>query len=1195
MKKNRKWYALLTMFAMPRKLLLIMRISFVFMFVLLLQVSAAGLAQKVTLSKKSTTYRQVFKEIKEQTGIVTLLSNDEIDLSEKVEITNQIIELEHLLLEVTEGTGLTYELIDNYIVVRPLKPEEVLAIKQVQQQAVKNILQGLIVDVETNEPLIGVNVAIKGTANGTITDEKGAFTLEVEDETGTIAFSYIGYEDQERPFSDSESYVIKMVPAVSSVDEVIVYATGLTKISKERATGSYSVMTRADIESSPNEEIARSLEGNVTGLQENYNPATGETEITIRGVGTINSEKAPLIVVDGFPVEGDFSTINPNDIDNVTVLKDAAAASIWGARAGNGVIVITTRKGKNSGKFNVELGSYLKMGEELDMDYNVARASVDNQLNYEKYLVDNDYGIYWGVPDNLNDARDVYSKGVQAYFDHKRGAISTADLNATIARLKATSYEDDVKKYLLRKPVTHQHNVSISGSTDKASYYLSVLYNNVKGHFQESGDQKVLINFRNTYQLKDWLGFRFGITSEITKNDNSGSDLGTIRNISPYERLINDDGTYAQVDYGLNYAYMNPIARTADGLPYENWGYNPVEEMLNRDYISKSNNSRIQTALDFKILDGLHFSPSFQFERFSTQSERYDGEDTYVVRNMANDNVKYDETTNTVTETYMPMGGMFNQQFSETLSYDLRNQINFDRKFGEDHEVNVVVATEHIWKINESTGNTLYGYDPESNTHANPVYGYGSSAFNWNTMIPSYYGGGLSTGHSLGYDNTRLFSFFANGAYTFRQKYTLTGSYRTDASNMIVEDPKFRYSPFWSIGGSWNAKKESFLSDVEILDQLTLRTTYGISGNTITTASTVPVISLSSSPSNRTGERSGYVSDYGNPTLRWERINQLNVAVDFSLFNRLLSGSFEVYDKHSEDLLAYVSIAPTYGSTGQTFNVAEVSNKGVELSLNANLKFGELRWNSGLNYSYNTSEVLSLQIAHIYPRSISYNRFVEGQPVAPAYSWVYGGMNEDNIPTIEGENGITYTMNENIGSNGEKGEDVLRNMGTFIAPTVIGFSNTFDYKNFTFRALITGKFGHVFRRPTFSYGMISRTKSFYHEDLNGLMEGKADEMGIPALPNGYEFYSYRWGWYAPNLNTLVEDASHIRLRELYLGYKLPERIASSIGLDKLTVFAHARDLGTIWTANDKGIDPEFIKGSRFNPGASYTIGFNLGF
>ncbi|WP_158614406.1 SusC/RagA family TonB-linked outer membrane protein [Ancylomarina euxina] len=1166
-----------------------MKLSLILFFAFTMQLSASVLlGQQVSIRTGEASLRTVLEELKEQTGTYFMYNEDDLDASIRVELDMQNVSLEKALDEICKQAPFNYEIIEDFVVLTKKAP---VIIKEVKQD--KKRLKGTVKDEDGNT-LPGVSVVIKGTLVGVATDIEGNYSIEFEGNNVVLVYSFVGMISKEITYSGQAVQNVTLTADTEQMDEVTVYGTGLTKISKERATGSYSVMTRAEIENSPNEEIGSSLEGNVTGLQESYNPSTGKNEIAIRGVSTINSNSSPLIVVDGFPVDGDFSTINPNDIESITVLKDAAAASIWGARAGNGVIVVTTKKGKNSGKFNIDVNSYLKIGEEFDLDYNMARASVDNQLNYEKYLVDNDYGTYWGVPDNLRDANDVYSKGVQAYFDHKRGAISTSDLDNTIARLKATNYEDDVRKYLLRRPVTQQHNVSISGSTDKASYFLSVLYNDVKGHFQESASDKVLINFRNIYQINDRLSLRFGIMSEIKKSDNSGSDINTIREMSPYEKLINEDGTYAQVDYGVNFAYMNTIAKTANGLPYNNWAYNPVQEMLNRDDITRYNNTRIQTGLDFKIIEGLTFSPSFQFERFSSKRNNYNGEDTYFVRNMVNDNVDYDMSTNTVSKTYVPKGGMLNTSDSRSKSYDIRNQINFDKKIGDEHEINLVAASEHAWTITESNGNTLYGYDPDKNTHANPPYGYGSSAVTWNTLITNSYGN-LSSGHSLGYSSTRLFSFFANGAYTFKQKYTLTGSYRTDASNMIVDDPKFRYSPFWSIGGSWNAKRESFLQPVKFIDRLILRTTYGISGNTVTTASTVPVISLSSSPSNRTGAHYGYVSDFGNPNLRWEKINQLNVAVDFSMFNRMLYGSFEVYNKQSEDLLAEVSVAPTYGTSRQIFNVAEVSNKGIELNLNSNLKFGDFSWETGLQYSYNTSEVLSLQVDHIYPKNISSNRFVEGESVAPVYSWVYGGMNEDHLPTIIGENGTTYTMNENIGSNGENGADVLRNMGTLIAPHVLGWRNSFKYKGFTARALITAKFGHKFRRSTHDYAMISRTKSFYHEDLNGLMEGKADEMGIPALPTGYEFYSYRWAWYVPHLNTLVEDASHIRIKELYLGYALPKKIASSIGLDKLTVYAHARDLGTIWTANDKGIDPEYIKGSRIKSGPSYTFGFNLGF
>ena len=211
----------------------------------------------------------------------------------------------------------------------------------------------------------------------------------------------------------------------------------------------------------------------------------------------------------------------------------------------------------------------------------------------------------------------------------------------------------------------------------------------------------------------------------------------------------------------------------------------------------------------------------------------------------------------------------------------------------------------------------------------------------------------------------------------------------------------------------------------------------------------------------------------------------------------------------------------------------------------------------------------------------------------PTYSYIYGGMNADNLPTIIGENGTTYTMSEYIGSGGESGQEVLKNLGTQIAPTVIGWNNTLHFKGFTFKTMITAKFGHVYRRPTLNYNLDSRLKSVYHEDLNKIMNGGADEMGVPILPNGFTANTSRWSTYVPYLNSLVDDADYIRFKELYLGYDMPKGLTSKIGLKNLTLYAHARDLGVIWTANDNGIDPDYIKGQSLKPGVSYTFGLKL--
>ena len=1178
------------------KILLAMKLMTMLIFVCTIQLSASVYSQntKLSIDVENQSLIDVFKEIRNNSEFTFVYDLEDVENVQNISASFDGSTVEEILDACLESTQLNYEIIDKVVVIKQKK--KIAPKPETQQQPEKITITGKVTD-EKEEPIPFVAIRVKGTNKGSTTADDGTYTIEVEDLKGVVLeISSLGYTTQEIPVNGRTQINVVLVDELEGLDEVVVYGTGLTKISKERATGSYSVMTGSEFESSPNNEIGASLEGNIVGLQQNYNPSTGRNEISIRGISTIGSNTAPLIVVNGFPVEGDFSTINPNDIESVTVLKDAAAASIWGARAGNGVIVVTTLKGKDNGKINVELNSFMQIGEEFDMDYNLPGASVNSYLTIDEYQVANNFGTGFGVPNDLSNGHLFYSKGRQAYFDYQQGNISKADLDRKIAQLREIDYRDDVKKYLLRRPISHQQSVLINGGTDKSNYALSVLYNDSKDQFKENDNQKVLVNLRNSYQIKDWLNLRFALMTEFKENDFSGADLGMIRRMSPYENLVNTDGTYAPLNHWVNRNVVDPVTRTAGGLglPYKNWVYNPLQETLNRDYTIKYKNIRIQAGLDIKLLEGLIFTPSFQVEKFSTDTKRYDSEETFFTRYMVNNHIDYDRATNEVTTHYVPKGGILSQQFNETTSYDLRNQLTYDKLIAEDHEINLTTAVEHIWTKQEGYRDYTYGYDSDKNTFVNPPYGFGSNeVVMGHFVLPNDgYFGYIPSGKGFDYINRRVFSFFSNAAYTYKKKYTVTGSYRTDASNMIVDDPEFRYSPFWSVGGSWNAKFEPFLKDVEFVDKLIVRSTYGVSGNTIANASQVPVVSIRSTPSIRTGEATGSIIDQGNPTLRWEKVKSTNLAVEFSLFQRLLFGSLEVYNKQSEDLLANVSIAPTYGSSSQQLNAAEVSNKGFELSLNSNMKFGELTWKTGANIAYNKSEVNSLQVEFM-GNSVTSARYVEGHEVAPTYSYVYGGMQDPNTPYIKGEDGVDFNFYE--GFDGD-GRDVLRNMGTQIPPTLVGWNNTISYKGFTFRALITGKFGHVFRRPTYKYDFSAITKpSLMHEDLDAILSGQADKMGLPNLPESFVNSTYRWSWYVPYLNSLVEKADHIRVKELYLGYDLSSNTCSKLGLSKLTLYAHARNLGTVWTANDKDIDPEYIKGSRINPGATYTLGFKLGF
>ncbi|MBI9063648.1 MAG: carboxypeptidase-like regulatory domain-containing protein, partial [Marinilabiliaceae bacterium] len=683
-----------------RRTLLIMKQLVLFIFVLNLQVSASVFSQqKVTLKLKNATLKECIKAIEKQTDLGFLYNGQELNAIEGLDLEVSDREVQEVLGEVLANTGYTFVIEKNVILIQKTVP--VILSNEVTQPD-KKTLKGAVVDAETNQPLVGVNVYVKGTTLGTITDENGQFEFKVPDEPGWLVFSFIGFEDQEISLVGKTSFSVVMIPVASSVDEVVVYASGLTKISKERATGSYSVMSRSEILTSPNEEIGKSLEGNIAGLQENFNPTTGQMEIAIRGISTINSVAKPLIVVDGFPVEGDFSTINPNDVENITVLKDAAAASIWGARAGNGVIVITTRKAKKGEKMKIDFNSYLKIGEEFDFDYNLPRASNEAQLAYEKYQVGIDPNITDGLVENITKGLVTRSKGQQAYFDYKRGVISKNALDNTINTLMKQDYRKDVNKYLLRRPVTQQYHLSIKNRGERSSTYLSVFYNKSDKVWKNNDEQKVLINFRNSYNIRDWIEFNAGIVTEIKKKETAGVNLNMLRDMSPYETLVNPDGSYSQVNHMLNYPYMNTIARSANGLPYENWAYNPLQETLNRDYTRNYINTRFHAGFNIDVIDGLTFTPKFQYERFYTKCHIYNNENTFYARNEANYNVEYDEASNKVLKQYVPSGGILWQNFNTDHTYDLRNQINFDKILFEDHEINIVAAVEHIWKIKNS-------------------------------------------------------------------------------------------------------------------------------------------------------------------------------------------------------------------------------------------------------------------------------------------------------------------------------------------------------------------------------------------------------------------------------------------------------------------------------------------------------------
>ncbi len=466
------------------------------------------------------------------------------------------------------------------------------------------------------------------------------------------------------------------------------------------------------------------------------------------------------------------------------------------------------------------------------------------------------------------------------------------------------------------------------------------------------------------------------------------------------------------------------------------------------------------------------------------------------------------------------------------------------------------------------------------------------------TWARYFYPINLDPQHYFSYSTDRYFSLYGNLSYTFNDKYTLTGSIRTDASNLITDDPKYRYSPFWSTGFGWQMGKEDFLKGVEWLDRLNLRGTYGYNGNVDKSTSFLPLISVSGTANIYTNETTANVSSFGNPTLRWEKTRSLDIGLDFSVLKSKLHGSIDVYHKKGSDLIVSQSIASMNGTTSQKFNNGEMVNKGIELKIGTSLPLlgNDIKWNGNFNFAYNKNEITSFYKAS-YAQYDLYNggtyAYSEGLNANTLWSFEYAGMRNlgteadpKMVPTVKGVDGDTYGL-----TRWTPGTDARKFMvaeGTTVAPYIVGFHNSFKIYDFDLSFIITGKFGHVYRRHSFNYPAMTGGNTNVNNKYSEVANGDPNKI-VPIPGNEPRYYFY--DRFFPYMSYLTENASHIRFQEASLSYNLPKQMISKLGFERVKVYAQGNNLGTIlW--NDFGEDPEYPIGT-LKPQATYTLGVKI--
>ena len=1167
---------------LPRMLLIMKSIVILLFCTLNLQAAVYSQHQKkFDISLNNVTVSDVFRYLHEVSQYDFVYDSDAVKQMQPVSLDLQNTDIESVLNTVLAGTPFGWSIEDNVIIIRRNEQPTPSA----QQQS--KVLKGKVTDKQGNT-LPGVTILIKGTTIGNITDANGEFNFEIPDMGNIVlVFSFVGMKSQEVSVGNTRVFEIVMESDIKDLEEVMI--TGYQTISKERATGAYDIVPKKHLQS-PSSNIAQRLVGMVAGLQ--LLPGT-EDSFEIRGKTSLGANNTPLLVVDGFPIEGGFSTINPNDVESVTVLKDAAAASIWGARSANGVIVITTKSG---GKFttkgaNIEVSAFAKVSPKIDIDYWRPLATSEETVEYEKMgFATNFWGNVYPVDNTERNVTSGNSQAIMALNEHRLGFLGENEMNDILNRLKTLDNREQIKKYVLDIPVTHQYNINISGNSERVSQVLSLMYEHQRGNMKGQKEDRLMANYRSDVKVFRWLDFHFGGIVQYHKDENSTASVAFLQ---PYDMLVDDSGNPLDLSY---YNYYTPILKRfypTDLFPYTDWSYNPLTDRDNTSIKSKSLNARIQGGLTFRLWEGLSFDTKFQYEIISDNNITLYNEKTNYVRDQINTTSFYDREANTVTPN-LPLGGIRQESKSETTAYSLRNQLNFNRTFRERHAFNVIAGVEINERVVESTDYpTTYGYDDETlkvgvfpngitNTKNWQGYTNSSSLFSYTSSFSS--------------STDRYFSAFANASYTLDDKYTLSGSVRSDASNLITDDPKYRYAPFWSIGAGWQIHKERFMEDLSWLDRLNIRTTYGYNGNVDKSTSFQPLIDLDAQQDEWLNDYVADISSYGNPTLRWEKTGTWNLGLDYSVFAGKLYGKIDVYHKRGKDLIAEISIPSVNGTTTQVMNAAKMTNNGIEFEIGTDLPiYGEkITWTGNFNFAYNKNKITNLEkdsfSAILMTRGNTY-AYVEGYNANAIWSFEYVGVRNhgtedspDWQPCVMGEEGEVSLSSNSIGGNARS---FMLYSGTKIAPYNIGFSNSFKIYDFNLSFLLTGKFGHHFRRTGFNYPTGGTLNKYYKEVIN------ADPNECVPLPKDEEPNFWRWGNYLPYLDYLVESASHIRLQEITISYEMPVKLLSKIGFNALQVMIQGNNLAT-WLKNNYKEDPEYVLGSM-KPRASYTFSLRFTF
>lgn len=1009
---------------------------------------------------------------------------------------------------------------------------------------------GIVKDQE-GSTLIGASVIIKGTSIGTVTDIDGKFLLSGVAKNSVLVFKYIGYIDKE-VIADNPVLNVTLESNENHLDEILVVAYGTA--SKAGYTGSASSINKEEISRAQVSSVSRLLQGTASGVQSvaSSGQPGSDAAIYIRGIGSINASSSPLYVVDGAPFDGALNSINPEDIESINVLKDASSTALYGSRAGNGLVIITTKQGKKNSKARVD----------ASFRYGVSSRAVSD---YDKVSTNDYFQLYWEALRNQElyvngkspaDAAKYASEnivGALGINPYGSAYPNPVGLDGKIVEGAKPLWNDDWSKEYTQSAHRTEGQVGISGGSEDISYYISLGYLDDQGIALASSFKRYSGRVNLNANIKPWLRFTTGISLINSNQESPQGDDSETSNTLNFARLIpnfypiwerNDDGSFKLDDKGnriIDYGNYRPSGASPrfNHLGSSKYDFSKVQ----RDIAS------VRAGLEIDLYKGLQYRGSLNIDYTNKNNHNYT-------------NPKYGEGS------YSETPGEIEKYNYRTTGFTANNILSYETSFNSTHNIKALAGQEYY------EYNTKYIYGSRSGI---PILGLTEPAVA--SVLNDF------TGNS---DQYKLLSFFGNIDYNYSHKYYASASLRTDGSSRFSADS--RWGLFWSVGASWRISEEEFIKSCSAINSLKLRASYGGQGND--NIGSYYAYQGLFSIKNNLGESGFVTSSLENKDLKWETNLNFNVGIDYALLNSRISGSFEFFTRRSKDLLFELPKPLSTGYSGYSANVGALKNTGIEFSITGTpVKTKDWQWDITVNGTHYKNKITELPQDDII--SGNYIKRVGGS-VYDFYLVEWAGINPANgLPQWykTDDNGQRVVTENYTEANNAKSKIVA---GSALPDLVGGFSTNLRFKDFEFSAL-------------FAYSLGGK---IYNADKqmilnNGSTVGRAMSTELldrwtPENPNTNvpRMQTTNLSWKNPSTSTrFLIDADYLRLKNITLGYNIPKSLLRNIYLKDLKVYAQAENLLTVF--GEQGIDPEqTLSGStyyRYPAMKTISFGVNVSF